>query len=41
MSRDSRDLTVLLSMEKGVKALISYVNKTECLHLGKGEYTIS
>jgi hypothetical protein len=43
MRRDSRDLAALLSTEKGVKALISYVNKTGRLHSGKGkgEYTIS
>jgi len=33
MGKDSRDLPTLLSSKKGVKALVSYINRMRCLVL--------
>ena len=41
MRRDSRDLSALMSSEKGVKALVSYIVKTGRLCQPKGEYPVS
>jgi hypothetical protein len=41
MRRDLRDLAALVSTEKGVKALVSYVNKTWWLSPAKGEFMVS
>ena len=41
MRRDSRDLSALLSSEKGVKALVSYIDKTRRLQRPKGDYSVS
>jgi transcriptional regulator GlxA family with amidase domain len=41
MRRDSRDLATLVSTEKGVKALVNFVNKTGQLSPAKGEISVS
>lgn len=41
MRRDSRDLSTLLRSEKGIKALVSYIDKTGRLTHTKGDYLIS
>ena len=41
MGKDSRDLPTLLSSNKGVKALVSYINRMRCLHTTKREHLVS
>ena len=41
MRRDSRDLMALMGSNKGIKALISFVNRTEHLNSTKGEYPVT
>ena len=41
MRRDSRDLSALLGLAKGVKVLIDYIDKTGRLRQSKGEYLVS
>ena len=39
--RDSRDLMALMGSDKGIKALISFINRMGCLNSTKGEYLVT